>query len=244
MKIAGVDRPALGRTFDALQAKMHGCASLEQAAQACTDGLYTQFKESLVLARVYASVPFRSLPAPNKAFVEALLSSKGVPHLLKPETPVLSLLGTCGVEADWNDRRKSKGHVGIPLAGSVFVSAIPMIARLLDDIGAGLGWLDRPSQGIDVRKGLLAGVFYVEDAATSTDQQGRQIIPAQDFVKQHQVKTVFGIGAAYMEGTLLSVIAFTRDALPKATAEQFMPLGNVFKMATATCVKSGAIFAG
>ena len=103
--------------------------SIEAAAQAVAEALHTQFEESVVLARVYLTSPFDALPQTNKDFVQKLVESAGAADDLKGATPVLSLIGTYGQEAEWCDRRNSKGHVGIPLISSAFVGAIPMISR-------------------------------------------------------------------------------------------------------------------
>lgn len=48
---------------------------------------------------------------------------------------MLSLIASRGAEDDWNDIRKSRGHVGIPLVSQAFVMDIPMFSRLLQDLG-------------------------------------------------------------------------------------------------------------
>ncbi len=55
---------------------------------------------------------------------------------------MLSLPGTHGQEADWNDRHKSTGHVDIPVISSASVGTIPMISRLLKELGVPLDWID------------------------------------------------------------------------------------------------------
>ncbi len=54
---------------------------------------------------------------------------------------VLSLLGTRGEDMRWNDRRNSQGHVGIPLVSADFIDAIPMMSRLLKELGLDLNWI-------------------------------------------------------------------------------------------------------
>src|SRR5690242_16567255 len=97
------------------------CASLQEAAQKCVGIIYEALRDSLTLIRLYATVPFRQLPAPDRAFVLDLAMAHRAADLLDDETPVLSLLGTCGDVSDWNDRYRSKNHLGIPLLASSFV---------------------------------------------------------------------------------------------------------------------------
>ncbi len=216
---------------------------LEAAAQAMAEALHTQFEESVVLARVYLTSPFDALPQTNKDFVQKLVESAGAADDLKAATPVLSLIGTHGQEADWCDRRNSKGHVGIPLISSAFVGAIPMISRMLGEFGVPMGFLDSHDTGIIIENiGSTAGLFFVEDAAEAIDSEGRKIIAMQDFVADYSVKSVFGIGGAYDDGQLLVVVVFCRDAFSRITAEHFLTLVNFFKSQTNALVSGQRIF--
>ena len=70
-----------------------------------------------------------------------------------------------------------------------------MISRLLKELGVPLDWVDgHDSSMIEKTMARSAGLFFVEDASEATDQEGRKIIAAQDFVSQYGVKGVFGIG--------------------------------------------------
>jgi hypothetical protein len=217
---------------------------LEEAAQELVAGLHKQFGESVVLARVYVTAPFDTLPTSNKTFVQSLAESAGAESDLKVTTPVLSLIGTYGQEEDWCDRRKSKDHVGIPLISSEFVDAIPMISRLLHELGVPMDWIDTHETEMIIKTvGREAGLFYVENAAEATDYEGRKIIAAQEFVSDYDVKSVFGIGGAYAQGQVFTVVAFCRDAFPRDVAEHFVPLTNSFQSKTATFAEANKIFA-
>ena len=86
-------------------------------------------------------------------------------EVLRPKTPVLSLLGTRGAVPRWNSRHLSEGHVGIPLASAEFVDAIPMIASLVKQLGVGIESADDVETAIVTNTlGTAAGVFYVDDA--------------------------------------------------------------------------------
>jgi len=216
---------------------------LEEAAQGLATELHKQFDESVVLARVYVTAPFDNLPPTNKTFVQNLAESAGAESDLKVTTPVLSLIGTYGQEEDWRDRRNSKGHVGIPLISSAFVGAIPMISRLLHELGVPMDWIDRHETEMIIKTvGREAGLFYVENAAEATDHEGRKIIAAQDFVSDYDVKSVFGIGGAYAQGQVFTIVAFCRDVFPRDVAEHFVPLTNSFQGKTSTLVETNKIF--
>jgi histone H3/H4 len=201
------------------------------------------FDESVVVARVFITVPFDGLPDVNKEFVKNLAESAGVVAEIKGTTPVLSLIGTHGLEDDWKDRRKSKGHVGIPLISSAFVGAIPMISRLLKELGVPLDWIDsHDSEIIKKVLGGSAGLFYVEDASQATDHEGRKIIVAQDFVSKYSVKSVFGTGGAYDNGQMLVIVVFCHDTFPKEVSERFLALADNFLRRTSSFVEEGNIF--
>lgn len=218
--------------------------ALEEAAQQFTDLFYESFKESLVLARVFATVQFSELPPKNQQFVKDLAENKGIPDLIKGNTLALSLIGSHGREAAWNDRRNSQGHVGIPLASGDFIELIPMMSRLLKSLGVSLEWIASTDIKIVAKNlGKMAGVFYVPDAKATVDEKGRKIIAAQDFVDKYNIKTVFGFGGSYLVNTVSVVfINFTSEVIPQNKVEQFMRVVNLFKSATVDVVSRGKVF--
>jgi len=243
MKITQADASTINSLWTSLEPQLQQAKCLEEAAQATSTALHKQFADSIVLSRVFMTVPFGSLPPANKTFVENLAKSAGAESGLKPTTPILSLVGTQGQEPEWNDRRKSKGHMGIPLISSAFVGAIPMISRLLKELGVPLDWIDsHDSEIIKKTVGNSAGLFYVDDASTATDNEGRKIIAAQDFVAKYKVKSVFGTGEAYPGGEMLANILFCRDTVSRTTAESFMGLSSRFKSKSAPLVESKRVF--
>ena len=233
------------RFRDAVRDVLRDCASLETAAQGLVETLYQEFQDSIVLARCFVTVPYGALPAPNRKFVDALAGGKGISTEITDETPVLSLLGTCGVQSDWNDRRQSQGHIGIPLASASFVESIPMIASLLKELEVKLEWLSNVESSDFSEKELgggWIGIFYVREAAAAMDQQGRLIIPAQDFVAENQIKTVFALGGIYPQGALFTLLVFTRDSIEKATLADYTPLVPLIVANTSHLVRDGKIF--
>jgi hypothetical protein len=184
------------------------------------------------------------LPAPNRTFVTNLAATNNITQLIRDDTLILSLLGTRGLKPEWNDRRKSQGHVGIPLASADFVDKVPMISRLLKEVGLNLDWIDSKDTAIVTKTiGGISGAFFVQDAKQAIDHQGRKIIPAQDFVEANKVKTVFGLADGYATSrAFVTIIMFCREMLDKPQAELFSPLISALKANTATLVSTGAIF--
>lgn len=225
-----------------IEPRVKQAKSLEEGAQALAAGIHSSFDESVVIARVFCTVPFEDLPQANKDFVKKLVESAGVAEV-KGTTPVLSLVGTHGQEEGWNDRRRSKGHVGIPLISSAFVGAIPMISRLLKELGVPLDWVDsHDSEIIRNALGGDAGLFFIDDAAEAMDHEGRKIIVMQDFVSKYNVKSVFGVGHAYDNGQMIVCVVFCCDAFSRDVAERFVILASTFKTNTESLVEQGKIF--
>ena len=227
-----------------ISGQVAGNTALEDAAQEYMSILYETLSESIILARLFATIPFEELPEPNKEFVANLAQSAGISELVKERTLVLALLGTRGAKPAWNDRRNSQGHVGIPLASSDFIDKIPMMSRLLKQLGAGLDWIDTNDTELVARTFKdMSGVFFVHDARTEVDNKGRKIIAAQDFVEEEKVKTVFGIGGCYLGTSLFfTTIVFVREFLDKNIVERFMLQANKFKTATLSLVDDRRIF--
>lgn len=233
----------IGAFRERLQEALRECAHLQEAAQTCARLLYEEFTESVVLARLFVTLPFSDLPARDKTFVSALADAKEIKPLLNEKTQVLSLLGTHGAEAGWSDRHQSQGHLGIPLVTADFVESIPMVARLMSDMGIGSDWFDKFEPDILVKNlGRAAGVFYVRDAKTRLDARNRKVVSAQDFVAAHDIRTVFGLGGSYLNGSFITIILFTRETIEQSQVESFMLLVNTFKTATLSFVMDGAIF--
>jgi nitrogen-specific signal transduction histidine kinase len=226
-----------------VESEVNAATSLEQAAQALATAIHTRLSESTALTRVFVTVDQASLPDDVRGFVQALADRSDMTGELNDSTPVLSLIGTYGVHPHWVDRRRSEDHLGIPLISADFVDDIPMISSLLKDLGLPLDWMERSNSSVIQRTiGQSAGLFFVENASSATDERGRKIIPAQDFVMDHGVGSVFGLSGAYSGDEILVVITFCTEQFPKAVAERFLPLLTLFKSATAVSVLEGRIF--
>jgi hypothetical protein len=218
---------------------LKSAASVQAAAQAFTT-IFAQSYSTVVLARLFAVLPLSRLPPNDQAFALHSVAEDG---RLKPSTRVLSLLGSSGVESAWNSRQGSKAHLAIPLLDRAFVQGAPMIARLLSDLGVDLALLDKGSP-IATRR-MLGGnnsTFFVPDAQTTVDEARRSIIPALDFVRDYKVRTVFGMGGAYVDGSLAVAIIFSSELIERIVVDRFPSLISNFKMATGEHQAQGRIF--
>lgn len=243
MKLQQATASTVSDVWSRTEPRVRQSKHLEEAAQEWVSTVHTTFEDAVVLARVFVTVPFSELPASSKEFVQQLVESKAAASELKPTTPVLSLVGSHGRETQWNDRRNSEGHAGIPLISSSFVGEIPMISRLLKELGVPVEWVDsHDSQAIVNAIGSTVGLFFVENASQATDDRGRKIIAAQDFVSNYGVKSVFGTGGAYPNGQIVVIVVFCSDILPKSVAEHFLSPTTLFINQTKSLVESGSVF--
>lgn len=243
-RLAAATASGVGEFWLRVEPGLGKARCLEEAAQTLVEALGREFPRSAVLTRAFCTVPFDSLPPANRRFAERMAEAAGAANELKTVTPVLSLVGSFGVEPEWCDRRKSRGHIGIPLISEDFIHEIPMIARLLADLGIPLGDIGSTDSAIEKTMARAAGLFHVEAAADARDAHGRQIIPSRDFVSQYEVESVFGIGGAYFGGQIVVLIVFSQETVPRTAAEQFLSLVAQFKARTADLVGQGRIFLG
>ena len=74
------------------------------------------------------------------------------------------------------------------------------------------------------------GMFFIDDAAVDEDEQGRKIIAAQDFVEEHNIKSVFGFGGqASSDGSYCVVVVFTDTELTNQKARLNLVLNNTIR---------------
>ena len=111
-----------------------------------------------------------------------------------------------------------------------------MLACLLKELEFDLECLDSQDTAFAQRKqeGAITGLFYVRDAASTLDARGRLVIPAQDFVTEHNIKTIFGLGGLYHSGTFFTLVAFTRDIIERTAIAQYASLIITIQAATTT----------
>jgi hypothetical protein len=214
-------------------------ATVAEAAQAFVED-FPQMFSSVVLARLFVVAPLRALPAVERDFASAAASGD---VRLRPDTRVLALLGTWGRDPQWRDRTLSRGHLAVPLLDRAYVENIPMLARLLADLRVDFAALDdgRAIASQPMLGGLNAK-FFVPDALTAVNDRGQFVIPSRDFVASQGVRSVFGMGGAYVDGTLAVAVIFTNEVIDSLVVDRFPSLISNFKMATSTLLAQGRIF--
>jgi hypothetical protein len=216
---------------------------MQVAAQRFVDMLYEEFEESTVLARVFGTVAFKELPDRDREFVRKLAGVRECDSELNDETTVISLLGTRGKESSWNDRYGSVGRLGIPVVSCSFIKTIPMVSVLVAETVNGVPWMEKQKSKILVTSlGKMARMIYVHDASTDLTGEGVKTVAVQNFVWDHDVKTVIGLGGSYLNGLFVSIMIFTNETVTAEMAKKFLPLVNTFKTATTAQVMNRKIF--
>jgi hypothetical protein len=227
--------------IEALRAKVDAVGDarcLIDSAQRFT-ALFAAAFDSVVLARVFLVLPLSALPSAERAFATRLAGAKP----MKEETRVLCLMGSSGKKPAWNSRAGSLGHLAIPLIDSATVSEAPMVAKLLSDLQVDLKVLD-DGRPIATRQmlGGSNGTFFVPDAQTAEDARGRRVIGAREFSEENAVRSVFGMGGSYVDGTLAVAIIFSTERLERSVVDRYPSFISSFKMATNTLVQRRNFF--
>lgn len=227
-----------------IEAELKQGGSLQESSQKFVELLFEELSESAVLFRVFGTVAFGALPEKDREFARTLARERNCEGALREETPVVALLGTRGKRDLWNDRYASRRRLAIPLTQASFIKTIPMIARLMSDMGTGPDWVEKQKLNMVVRSmGRMARLLYVEDASEIDTGDGFKVVSDQDFVVDNGVKTVLGLGGAYLDRTIVTIILFTSELVPHGRVVKLMPLVHAFKIATMKNVMRGRIFA-
>lgn len=197
-KLSQLDVSDFKALQEEIRSRKQAYTSYENIAQDFMDEFYNKFKDSIILSRVFLTVPYSRLPQKNKVFVDKLADTHSIQELINDNTLILSLVGSAGIEEQWFDRRNSQDHIGIPLASADFIDRVPMMSRLLRQLGLDLNYISSDdTKLVKHTLGRMNGMFYVKDAKTEVDIKGRKIIAAQNFVDKYKVKTVMGFGGGY-----------------------------------------------
>ena len=221
----GVDE--LEEASSALRGAGEGAHTMEETADRVVRILHENLVDdtggpATALVRFYKTHPFGSLPDATRAFAAGL----GGDERLDDRTPCLTLIGTVGIEADWCDRHRSHGHQAIPLPSPQAVERLPMVSKMLSDLGLDTVALGDPSPAEALQlHHRTYDVFFVPDAA------GSPWVPAQDFVHDYEIRSVVGIGGVLPSGDVFVVIMFTHVLLDEDVVDDLKSLAPAVKAA-------------
>ena len=180
-------------------------------------------RPALPLVRLYVTRRSDALEPALQDFARAL-----GPDGYADRNPVcLTLLGTAGEEAAWNDRHVSVGHKAIPLPSVEALQRSPMVAQLVAQLGL------NPRHVIDPDPALFRvmaersySVFFVNPARDSP------YVPAQaNFVIPYGIRCVLGFGGVLPDGALYAVLLFSTVAIPSTALDAFAAISLSVKLA-------------
>ena len=207
--------------------------TLREAAQLCVERLYREFGESLVLARLFATVPFGFLPEQEQAYARRLAAQRNALDGLTEDTTVVTLLATRGMKQEWNDVRTSHQRLAVPLLNPSFLKTIPLVGRRLGNTMLDLPWLEEQRTLVMVNTmGKMSQLVYVGDARTTLAGDGQKAVFDQKFVDTYGVRTVLALGGSYLNGTVVVLMLFTNEELVEEQVTKLTPLVNTIKAAT------------
>jgi hypothetical protein len=213
-RLADFDVDDVSECSDVLRSLGGGAPTMEDAASRIAHYLYDELCDddggrALALARVYKTHPYRDLPPDLQDFAGGILG--GVPS---PDLRCLTLLGTAGDLPEWNDRRASQGHQSIPLASEAMVAQLPMVAQLIEQLGLEVSHVVRPDpQRTRELSQRTYDVFHVPVAL------GSPHVPAQDFVRDHAIRSALGFGGMLYTGDFYAVVLFSKVPVSGDTAQ-------------------------
>jgi signal transduction histidine kinase len=174
---------------------------------------------ALALVRFFETRRFAELDEELRALATGVLPEPA------PDTRCLTLVATAGDREEWNDPSQSRGHRVIPLASTLAVERLPMIAQLLRQLGFPVGGMVHPDPRVllDRRE---TDVFHVAEA------QGSEYIPAQEaFVIPCGIRSVVGFGDVLPDGRLFVVILFSKVPIARDVAQLIGPMSLSTTMA-------------
>ena len=212
-----------------------GAETMEAVAEKTVRYLYENFDDgqggrACALVRLFKTHRLDELDCELREFALAQLG--GYPSA--PEMKCLVLLGTAGVEPQWNHRDRSAGHRAIPLPSPDFVRTFPMISMLFSQFGIEVHELLKPEPSLIMDMAQTSfNVFYVPEAI------GSPYVPAQsEFVVPFAIQSVLGFGSVLPRGDLFAVILFSRMHIPRETIELIKPLALSVKVALLSSTSS------
>jgi hypothetical protein len=195
-----------------------GAQSLEDAADQTVHHLYGALwdpnadQPATALVRFYRTINFGDLDSSLQEYAAAVMR----PEKPWPSMKCFTLMGTAGALPEWNRRQSSAAHRAIPLSSRVAIERLPMVSRLIRDLGMSVDALvDPPVSETISDPGVPLNVFYIKRA------EGHRSVPDQEFVREHGIQSVVAFGGSIGTSDLWTIIIFTRIELRPEVAALF-----------------------
>ena len=192
--------------------------SLEDAADQTVQYLYSALWDphrdgpATALVRFYRTINFADLDPALQGYAASAMRP-GKPW---PSMKCFTLMGTAGELPEWNRRQASAAHRAVPLSSRAAIERLPMVSRLIRDLGVSVDALvDPPVSETTSDPGVPLNVFYVRRA------EGNRSVPDQQFVRKHGIQSVVAFGGSISTSDLWTIILFTRVELRPEVAGRF-----------------------
>jgi hypothetical protein len=213
-----------------LRAEGERPACLEHAASRIVRLLYENLGHARTGERGCVSSAYGELAEEFREYLDGAGYACGS---IPSETQCLVLVATVGTQPAWNRVFDSREHRVIPLYDADALRRVPMVARLLGDLGVAL---ETPPDTATLRlsrPGVTSfDVFHVENA------RGSPWIPNQaGFVEPFRVASVLGFGGSLADDRIFTVVLFSRMRIDRETAALFRTLALSARLAVLDCGK-------
>ncbi|MDG2222684.1 MAG: response regulator [Rubripirellula sp.] len=208
--------------------------SVNELKQNIVEYLYQRLQDAdgnpaLSLVRIFQTERFDELEPELQAVAQTAVPNQP----MQPHTRCLILRGTKGIKPEWNNPNQSRDHRVIPLPNVEAVNQLPMIQRMMQELGIEVGKL-LDSNDEPLTRESPSSVFYISEA------EGRDYLPAQDeFVIPNEIRSVVGFGELMPTGDMFAVLCFSRVPISHRTAVLFSHLSISVKLALLAMDPSG-----
>lgn len=218
---------------------------LADFAQAACRSVHERAEGRIGLLRCFLVGRLSEQPAGNQAVAREWMRRQDQTSALQPTTPTLALIGSAGTDPGWNDRKRSIGHMAIPLVSSRLIAHVPLVASLFEQLGVGLDWLEAPEAGAIREVGQRAErQFFVDDISKLLvgRREGKPVGGKR--VLQSQLRCGFGSSSPYMtQDAFVIVVGFAERALDPRAASLATMLVRYVRAGTYRMVDAGRWFA-
>ncbi|MFV8753378.1 hypothetical protein ACNOYE_22745 [Nannocystaceae bacterium ST9] len=217
---------------------------LADFAQAACTAVHERAGGQVGLLRCFVVSRLSEQPAGNQAFAREWMRRQDQPTTLLPTTPTLALIGTAGTDPGWNDRKRSVGHLAIPMVSSRLIARVPLVASLFEQLGVGLDWLHDAGPGKIREVGQRAErQFFAPDVARLLSGRRDAKAVGGKRVLHSQLRCGFGAASPYMtQDAFLIVVGFAERALDPRSATLATMLARYVRAGTYRMVDAGRWF--
>lgn len=232
----------LRRELDAVCGPTRCLADFAQAA--CT-GVHSRTNGQVGLLRCFVVSRLSEQPSGNQAVAREWMRRQDEPTTLLQSIPTLALIGSAGADPGWNDRKRSVGHLAIPLVSSRLIARVPLVASLFEQLGIGLDWLHETRPGVIREVGQQAErQFFVPDINKLLAGRRATKSLGGKRVLQSQLRCGFGAASSYMtQDAFLIVVGFADRALDPRAANLATMVARYIRAGTYRMVDAGRWFA-